>query len=313
MRETIEAMKQAFGQLSGGRADVPLRTRIDVSEYDGASLFMPALLADSDDLAIKVVSVFPQNIRRRLPTIHALVVALDPATGQPIALIEGGTLTAIRTGAGSGAATDLLARQDAKRVAILGAGVQARTQLEAVCAVRDIDSVCIYSLEHDRSQQFLSEIASQAWAPSSIDVALSASDAIEGADVICTATTSPIPVFDGKELKPGTHVNAIGSFTPTMQEVDSLTIKRSLLVVDSRSASLAESGDLITPIQDGTITEDHIHAEIGEIVNGSKPGRTDEDQITFYKSVGVAVQDAAAAGLALRRAKELRLGQIVEL
>lgn len=313
MREAIEAMKMAFGQLSEGNATLPLRSRIDVADREGVTLFMPALLTETDEFALKVVSVFPNNLRRDLPTIHALVVALDPETGQPIAVIEGGTLTAIRTGAGSGAATDLLANPDAKRVAIFGAGVQARTQLEAVCAVRDIESVSIFSLEPDQSQAFLADAASQSWAPSSIEVADNASKSIENADVICTATTSRWPVFDGSKLQPGTHINAIGSFTPTMQEVDSTLVERSLVVVDSREAVLAETGDLIIPIKEGRISEDHIHAELGEIVNGSRPGRTDPDQITFYKSVGVAVQDAAAAGLALRNAERLGLGQVVEL
>ncbi len=313
MGETIEAMKHAFGQLSAGTASVPPRSHIDVEDPEGVSLFMPALLPDTDELAIKVVSVFPGNLRRGLPTIHALVVALDPETGRPIALIEGGALTAIRTGAGSGAATDFLARPDAKRAAILGAGIQARTQLEAICAVRDIESVCIFSLEPEKSQLFLSEVASAPWAPSSIDVAPTASGAIEGADVICAATTSTTPVFDGSALKPGVHINAIGSFLPTMQEIDIDTVERSLLVVDSREAALAETGDLIIPIQEGHISEDHIQAELGDIVNGDHPGRTDADQITLYKSVGIAVQDAAAAGLALRRAEQLGLGQLIEL
>jgi ornithine cyclodeaminase/alanine dehydrogenase-like protein (mu-crystallin family) len=313
MRETIEAMKLAFGQLSDGTATLPLRGRIDVPNHDGVTLLMPALLSETDEFVLKVVSVFPKNLRRNLPTIHALVVALDPETGQPIALIEGGTLTAIRTGAGSGAATDLLAKPDAKRVAIFGAGVQARTQLEGVCSVRDFESVSIFSLEPDRSQEFLAEAASQPWTPSSIDVVDSASRAIADADVICTATTSKWPVFDGSELQPGTHINAIGSFTPTMQEVDSAMVERSLVVVDSREAVLAETGDLLIPIEEGRISKNHIHAELGEIVNGSRPGRTDPDQITLYKSVGVAVQDAAAAGLALRNAERLGLGQVIEL
>jgi ornithine cyclodeaminase len=313
MNETIEAMKSAFGQLSAGNAAVPLRNRIDVNDRDGASLFMPALLPETGEMALKVVSVFPENVRRELPTIHALVVALDPATGRPIAVIEGGSLTAIRTGAGSGAATDLLARSNAKRVTIMGAGVQARTQLEAICAVRKIESASIFSLEPDQSQVFAEEVAHQSWAPAKIDVAENAAGAISTADVICAATTSATPVFSSSHLKPGTHINAIGSFTPEMQEIDSLTVERSLLVVDSRDAALAETGDLIIPIQEGRISEDHIQAELGEIVNGVNPGRTDENQITLYKSVGIAVQDAAAAGLALRKAEELGIGRVIEL
>lgn len=313
MGETIEAMKHAFGQLSAGTASVPPRSHIDVDDAEGVSLFMPALLADTDDLALKVVSVFPANIKRGLPTIHALVVVLDPETGIPIALIEGGTLTAIRTGAGSGAATDLLARSVARRVAILGSGVQARTQLEAVCSVRAIESVSIFSPDSDHSRAFADETVAKPWAPATITLAENASDAIADADVICTATTSTTPVFDGSDLKRGAHINAIGSFTPTVQEVESAVVERSLLIVDSREAALAETGDLIIPIQEGRISEDHIQAELGDIVNRDHPGRTDADQITLYKSVGIAVQDAAAAGLALRRAEQLGLGRLVEL
>lgn len=306
-------MKEGFSQLSAGRALVPLRSRIDVDDRDGVSLFMPAMLPDTGELALKVVSVVPKNVRRKLPTIHALVLALDPETGRPIALIEGAVLTAIRTGAGSGAATDLLARPDAKRVAIFGAGVQARTQLEAVCAVRGIESASIFSRDPNQSQEFADELAAQPWAPAMIEVSDTASDALVKADVICTATTSSTPVFDGSDLKPGTHINAIGSFLPSMQEIDSTTVERSLVVVDSRDAALAEAGDLIIPIQEGHISEDHVQAELGEIVNGVHPGRTDDSQITLYKSVGVAVQDAAAAGLALRNAKELGIGSVIEL
>lgn len=306
-------MKEGFSQLSAGRALVPLRSRIDVDDRDGVSLFMPAMLPDTGELALKVVSVVPKNVRRKLPTIHALVLALDPETGRPIALIEGAVLTAIRTGAGSGAATDLLARPDAKRVAIFGAGVQARTQLEAVCAVRGIESASIFSRDPNQSQEFADELAAQPWAPAMIEVSDTASDALVKADVICTATTSSTPVFDGSDLKPGTHINAIGSFLPSMQEIDSTTVERSLVVVDSRDAALAEAGDLIIPIQEGHISEDHVQAELGDIVNGVHPGRTDDSQITLYKSVGVAVQDAAAAGLALRNAKELGIGSVIEL
>jgi ornithine cyclodeaminase len=179
--------------------------------------------------------------------------------------------------------------------------------------VRNIEYASIFSLEPNQSQVFADEVASQSWAPASIEVVEKASDAISSADVICTATTSATPVFSSSDLQPGAHINAIGSFIPEMQEIDSLTVERSLVVVDSRAAALAETGDLLIPIEEGRISEDHIHADLGEIVNGSKPGRTDEDQITLYKSVGIAVQDAAAAGLALRNAQELGIGRMIEL
>jgi ornithine cyclodeaminase len=313
MAEAIEAMKQAYRQLSAGRAAMPLRGRIDVGDGDGTALFMPAYLHETGELAVKIVSVFPDNPPRGLDLIQAVVVALDPTTGAPAALLEGSTLTAIRTGAGSGAATDLLARRDARVVAIIGTGVQARTQLEAVCTVRPIKQVRVYSPDRRHAQAFAGEMAGRGPIPQSIRVTDSANEAVAQADVVCTATTSSTPVFDGSRLWPGTHINAVGSYTPEMQEVDAQTVRRARVVVDSREAALAEAGDLIVPIRQGVITEEHIHAEVGEIVAGTKPGRTSPDEITLFKSVGVAVQDAAAAGLAVRKARELGLGQRVVL
>ena len=312
MAEAIGGMKYAFAQLSTGRADAPLRTHIKVEDA-GATLVMPAFLADSGDLAIKIVSVFPNNPQLGLPTIHALVLALDTATGKPVALLEGGSLTAIRTGAVSGAATDLLARQDARSVAIIGSGVQARTQLEAVCTVRDIKEVSVFSLLPDQARQFARDMAGRGPIPASITVAEDANSAVREADIVCTATTSLTPVFDGDQLKPGAHVNGVGSFTPEMQENDLQTIKRSLVIVDSRSAALEEAGDLIMPLQKGDITLEHIAAELGEVVSGIHPGRTSPLQITFFKSVGVAVQDAAAASIAISNALSNGLGSTISL
>ena len=312
MAEAIGGMKYAFAQLSTARADVPLRTHLQIGR-NGTTLVMPAYLADSDDLAVKIVSVFPHNAQLGLPTIHALVLALDAATGKPLALLEGGSLTAIRTGAVSGAATDLLARHDAQSVAIIGSGVQARTQLEAVCTVRTIEEVRVFSLNHDQAEQFAIELAGQGPIPLSITVAKDANSAVEDADIICTATTSTTPVFDGTRLKPGVHINGVGSFMPSMQEIDTPAVKRSLVVVDSRSAAMTEAGDLIIPLQNGDITQEHIAAELGEIVAGIHPGRTDSSQITFFKSVGVAVQDAAAASIAISNALANGLGETITL
>lgn len=313
MREAVAAMKVAFGQLSAGRARLPLRSRIDIPEAAGVTLIMPALLPETGDFALKVVSVFGGNRLRGLPTIHGLVVALDPATGAPVGLVEGATLTALRTGAASGAATDLLARPEARTLAIFGSGVQARTQFEAVCAVRQIEAAWIFSRSRDHAQAFATELGREPWAPPSISVADTPAAAVRESDIICTATTSSTPVFDGHDLRPGTHINAIGGYAPAMQEVDSSTVSRALVVVDSREAAMAEAGDLIIPLREGRISAEHIHTELGELVNGTQVGRTDPEQITLFKSVGVAVQDAIAAGRALARAEQLGLGQIIEL
>ncbi len=309
----IEAMKDAFAQLSNGKATVPMRSLIEVKQRAGITLFMPALLHESDDMAIKIVSVFPKNIERGHPTINALVVAIDAQTGIPNAVMEGASLTAIRTGAASGAATDLLAREDANIVAIFGSGVQARTQLEAVCTVRKIQEVRVYSLDEPGARVFIKEMAGYGPIPKKIRIANSPTDAITHADIICTATTSATPVFDGKDLEPGTHINAIGSFTPEMQELDVETVKKSLVVVDSKEAALIEAGDLIIPIERGEIKPDWIYAEIGELFGSVKPGRTDPDQITLFKSVGIAVQDAISASYALTQAEEIGLGKTFPL
>ncbi len=313
MPEAIAAMKRAYAQYSAGRAQLPLRSRISAASADGTVLFMPALLEESNELAIKLVSVFPGNAALELPTIHAVVTVIDPETGRPLALLEGASLTAIRTGAGSGAATELLARSDATRLGIFGSGVQARTQLEAVCAVRPIEAIGVYSPNRRHAERFADEMSGSSVFEWQVTIAESPQELVARSEVICTATTSAIPVFNGADVLPGTHINAVGSFTSEMQEVDAETIRRSLVVVDSREAVLAEAGDLIVPLQRGEITEDHLHAELGELVNGTRAGRSDPDQITYFKSVGLAVQDAAAAGLALRRAEALGLGQLVEL
>lgn len=313
MSDAIEGMKEAFSLLSAGEAMLPQRTQLPVAEHEGVSLFMPGYLPAVDALAIKIVSVFPQNVARGLPAIHGVVVGLDSETGKPLALLEGGTLTAIRTGAGSGAATDLLARQDAAIVAIIGSGVQARTQLEAVCTVRNIREARVYSPNQENAKAFAQEMAGRRPAPADVRVVASANEAVRDAHIVCTATTSSSPVFSGAVLSPGSHVNAVGSFRTDMQEVDVETVSRALVVVDSREAAREEAGDLMIPINDGVLGFDHIHAELGEIVNGTRSGRTDDDQVTYFKSVGVAVQDVIAAKIALSNARAQSLGTEIDL
>lgn len=312
MNAAIDAMKSAFAQLSAGRAQFPLRSRLEVPEYEGVTLIMPAFLSESEDMAVKIVSVFPHNLAISEPTIHAAVLALDPATGRPLALIEGASLTAIRTGAASGAATDLLARADAITVGLFGSGVQARTQLEAVCTVRGIEKVYIFSLDQKGAEQFVDELAGKGPIPEDLYIATSPQEAVEQADIVCTATTSSEPVFPGSALKPGTHINAVGSFTPGMQEIDSNTVEMARVYVDSREAALDEAGDLIIPIREGLIRVEHIIGELGELVLGKIQGRTSGDDITLFKSVGVAVQDTIAGARALEGAIARNLGTEID-
>jgi ornithine cyclodeaminase len=314
MDEAVAAMQQAYAALSSGRAEVPLRARLQVPPHEATSLFMPVFLEDEQGqvLCMKVVSIFPHNAWRGLPLIHAAVLVLEADTGQPLALLEGSALTAIRTGAASGAASGLLARPDSRSAAIFGAGVQGRTQLEAVCAVRPIETAWVYDPNPARVATFIAELAGVRGIPADLRPAASPAEAAANADVICAATTSPTPVFPDEAVRPGTHINGVGSYTPDMQEIPTETVRRAAVFVDSRQAALSEAGDLIQPLRAGLINEQHIQAELGEVVLGRRPGRTSPDQVTFFKSVGVAVQDATAARLALHNATKFGLGQNIQ-
>jgi ornithine cyclodeaminase/alanine dehydrogenase-like protein (mu-crystallin family) len=314
MKETIKAMKGAFAALSSGKAEVPLRSRLTVDKYNGLGIFMPAFVDQEGDdaLAIKLVTLFNENPAKGLPLIHAAVIIMNAETGVMQAMLEGATLTAIRTGAGCGAATDLLARPDACTAAIFGAGVQARTQLEAVCAVREIETAWIFAPRAEKVQEMISEMAGIGDIPHNLRVATSPTEAVKDADIISAATTSSRPVFEFVDLKPGAHINGAGSYTATMQEIPPELVASSLVTVDARESALVEAGDLVVPIQQGFVGEDIINAEIGEIFSGIKKGRTSEEQFTYFKSVGVAVQDATAGQLALRNAKSMKLGISVE-
>jgi alanine dehydrogenase len=312
--EAIETVKKAFIQLSSGKAEVPLRAQVPVEKRQGIILFMPAYLADSDALGAKIVSVFPDNQKKKLPTVHAVVIVVDEETGRPTAVMDGTYLTALRTGAASGVATDLLSRKDARVVAIFGAGTQSRSQLEAVCTVRSIAKVWVYDVAPRTAAVYVEEMTKHGQPiPEDIFVAESPQQAVSGADIICAATTSFRPVFNDSDLKPGVHINGIGSYTPEMQEIPAPTVVRSRVIVDSRQAVLAEAGDLIIPLDQGLISERHIHGEIGELAAGRISGRESEEEITFFKSVGLAVQDVSVAALVLRRASKLGLGLDVDL
>jgi len=294
MRRAVEAMREAFIAFSEGRAHIPQRVALPIPEREGITLIMPGYLPPRD-LGLKVVSVFPHNPERGLPTLSALVLMLDPETGAPMAMLDGAFLTAWRTGAASGLATDLLARPDAESLALIGAGAQARTQLLAVCAVRPIRRVRIYSRTPERARAFVEAMRGEEGVPEDIALAPTPEAAVAEADVVCTATNSPTPVFDGRSLRPGTHLNAIGSFTLQMRELDEETFRRaSRVVVDSRAAALVEAGEIVRAIQQGILRESDL-IELGEIAAGRRPGRQRPEEITLFKSVGLAVQDLVAA------------------
>lgn len=315
MREAIEAMKAAFAALSKGCAHIPHRTNLPIPRHAGVSLIMPSYVDGQslaeEALALKVVSLFEGNRVRGLARIQAAVLVLEPDTGRIDALLEGATLTAIRTAAASGAATDLLARPESTMLAILGAGVQARSHIEAVCAIRPIETVHVYSPSPDRVESLLREFADKAEFQARFTAAVSTADALDGADVVCTTTTSAMPVFADNCLKTGVHINAIGSYKPEAAEIPAESVVRSKVVVDSRDAAWLEAGNLIQPFRAGRIGQDHIHAELGEIVLGLRPGRTNAQEMTLFKSVGIAVQDAFAARVAVANARRLGLGQVI--
>ena len=304
MSKAIDAMRHAYSQLSAGKVTAPPRQHISTEK--GVTLLMPAHLPERSEFGIKVVSVYDDNPNLDLPRIAATVLVLDPRTGLPKAFMDGSSLTAIRTGAGGGVAADLLARKDAKTVGLFGAGVQARAQLQAVMAVRDIKSVNLISRTTTSAQHLATEILEWTDTPE-VNLVSNPEQVVEDADIVICATTSATPLFDGNALRPGTHITAVGTFIPEKREVDTTTIRRAArIAVDSREACLEEAGDLIIPNAE-------IDAEIGEIVNGDKPGRQLDDEITFFKSVGVAVQDAVAGSVVLAEAEAQALGTIVEM
>lgn len=319
MPAAIEAVRRAFERLASGRAEVPVRHALEGE--GGEVLFMPGRLDGPARIGAKAVSVYPENADRGLEPVNAAVLLVDPETGRTRALLAGNHLTALRTGAASGVATDLLAREEASVLALFGAGTQARTQLEAVATVRDLEEVRVVSRSGESARRFAREQRGKrpgtpdgrAAAGFRIRAVGDPAEALRGADVVVAATDSASPVFDGRDVEPGTHVNGVGSYRPDMQEVDTALVTGTTVVVDERTAVLEEAGDLIVPIRGGAFSAEEIHAEIGEVAAGDASGRTAPDEVTFFKSVGNVVQDLAVGTLALENARERGLGTSVEL
>jgi ornithine cyclodeaminase/alanine dehydrogenase-like protein (mu-crystallin family) len=308
----VEAVAQAMADLSAGRSSMPPRIAARVAEREGMLAAMPAYLPSVGALTTKLVSLFPHNTD--LPSHQAVIVVFDPANGMPLALMDGTAITAARTAAGSALATRLLARPDAGVLAVLGTGVQARSHLRAVPRVRALREVRIAGRTEQKVQGLAAEVAPELRIP--VRPVRSYAEALAGADIVCAVTHSPEPVVRREWLSPGVHVNSVG-YNIAGREVDGRTLADALVVVESRATTLAPppsgSTDLSLAIQEGLIRPDHVHAEIGELVSGARPGRTSPDQITLYKSVGVAVQDAAAAALVLATARGRGVGTEVAL
>jgi len=311
--EAIPLMAQAFRAVSAGQGVYPLRTHITLADGAGDALFMPAYDGGAY-LGLKEVTVQRGNPERYgLPSVRALYLFLDAQRGEPLALMEAGALTEVRTGAAGGLAADVLARVGASTVALFGAGRQARTQLQALQAVRPIRAVRLFSRDRARAEAFVAEMGMALGPEVEVRRVETPQEAVRGAEVIITATSATTPVFDGDDLEAGAHVTGVGSYTAAMREVDGRTVRRALVVVDALDAALAEAGDLLGPLREGLITQDHFSTELGQVLLGRRPGRTSDEQITFFKSVGLAAQDVFAAAAIYRRAGELGIGTTVRL
>ncbi len=310
----IDALGDAMADLSAGRASVPDRTAAVVPEQDGFLAAMPGYAPSTGVLMSKLVSLYPRNAGGPLPTHQGVIVAFDPDTGQPSALLDGTAITAVRTGACSALSARLLAREDAATLAVLGTGVQARTHARTMCRVRPIRRIRVAGRDPSKTAALAAELT----AVLAIEVVAASSyaEALDGADIACAATHAVEPVVRREWLTPGVHVTSVG-YNRSGREVDDATVADALVFVESRSVALAPfpagSNDLTMPIRDGVIGPEHIRAELGELVANAKPGRSSPKEITLYKSVGVAVQDAAAAALVIRAARVQGVGQEVRL
>ena len=310
MDACMDAMAGALKILSDGNAIMPLRPVLWLPEKAGALGLMPAIMEDIDSMGIKIVSVMPGNHGTEYDSHQGAVLLFETKNGRMLAMIDASEITAIRTAAASGVATRLLARAAADDLAILGSGVQARSHLEAMLVAREIKRVRVWSRTLQNAQAF-AEKESQRHGIE-IEVPDSAEAAVDGADIICTTTSAREPILMGDWLAPGAHINAAGSSVPFTRELDTAAVVKSRLFVDRRESTLNEAGDFLMPKAEGAIGDDHIRAEIGEIILGNHPGRESSDEITLFKSLGVAVEDLAAAHLIYNSAIEKGMGTSIE-
>lgn len=314
MTEAIDAVGQALVASSLGQAVTPMRTNIPVSTR-GSALFMPSLVESAGGLGVKFVSVFPGNKVIGKKTIHGVMVLADVHTSEPLALLEASCLTALRTGAAAGLATKHLARADAEVLGVIGTGAQSRSIIEAIQAVRSIKEIRLYNRTIEKAQKLAEELRrEQPDLPLRVVVDDSPNRVVDASDIVVTATNSLHPIFEGSDLRPGIHFNAIGSYRPDMQELPlELFRLNPKVVVESVEAAMGETGDLIIPVQQGLFSESMIHAELGDIVRGAKPGRQTEHEITVFKSVGMASMDVVVGKMLYDKALSLGLGQHVTL
>jgi alanine dehydrogenase len=300
----IEVMADALRVTAQGGGLVPLRSGMWMPDRTGMIGLMPGFLAQPTSLGLKVVSIFPGNHGTGYDSHQGVVMLFDPAHGSPIAIIDASSITAIRTAAVSAVATRALAREDAGDLALLGAGVQATTHLAAMRAVRPIRRVRVWSRDRDRAQRF-------ADANPGVEIAPTAQTAVAGADLICTTTAAHHPILEGAWLGPGCHINAVGACFATARELDTAAVVRARLIVDSRQSALAEAGDFLIPRAEGRIGDDHLAGELGDVLLGRVTGRRSDDEVTLFKSLGIAIEDLAAAHYVYTKA--LETGGVISL
>jgi alanine dehydrogenase len=311
VEELITALEQAHIQYSTGKAVMPVRLVVPLPQIQGRITSMPGYLNEDKALGMKVVSYFQNNPKQNLPAILATVLLFSATTGKMIAIMDGGYVTAIRTACASAMAIRALANQETPLLGILGAGVQARAHVQALCCVRKLNQIKLYSPSGTSAANIKRELEPAVGV--AIDVAKSAEETVRNSDLVVTATTARQPILKSQWLKPGAHISAVGSHRPDSREIDGPTLARSKVIVDSREAIMAECGDILLAIKEKSITENPVHAEIGEVLAGTKPGRKSASEITLYKSVGIAVQDVATAQLVYHKALELKVGTNVEV
>ena len=308
--DCVEVMEGAFRTVAAGGFAQPQRLIAWLPDRGGAIGTMPAFLADPDAVGAKVITVFPENRAAGLESHQGSVLLHETQTGRPLAIVHAGAVTAIRTAAVSALATRILSNASATRLALLGSGTQARTHLEAIRSVRTISHVTVWSRTPEHARDFASRESGRTGI--SIEVCGSPREAVRDAEIVCTLTAATAPVLEGAWLESGMHVNAAGSSVPPFRELDTEAVKRARVYVDNRECVLNEADDLRAPIGEGAISKDHILADLGELVSGSNAGRTSAEQITLFKSVGMAVEDIAAARELYRRALSQGRGTRVE-
>lgn len=315
MKESVEAVAIALSEYSKGNAQTPERIFLPVPSAEGTSIFMPSLVEPANGLGVKFVSIFPENKRIGKKTLYGVFILSDVQTGEPLALLEASYLTALRTGAASGLATQYLSRENSKVLAMIGTGAQAWGIVRAVLAVRPIERIHLFNRNLSKAEEFAEETKQEfgSLCPE-ILIMPEADRAVEGADIVATATNSATPVFSEGSLNSGVHINAVGAFRPHMQEIPTkVVLASSKIAVESRTGALEEAGDLLIPMREGLMTPDDIYAELGDFVNGTKNGRVSENEITLFKSVGLAAMDVVVARWMYERALERKVGQVVML